>query len=1044
MSLHPTTPPHPRGPTVLRTHVQLIAVVCALGVYADEAQGQRLNIRQYSDIGGTPIGQVYAIHQDHQGYVWFATNAGLARYDGHRLHVVTAEDGLASNSVVLVDGFPEGPLVAATQAGLCLVGAGPITCVGRAEGLVGGQVHDLLLQDDGSIWVATDQGLSVVDATGAVRSHTTADGLPGASVLSLARDGDGTVWAAMSGGLARFTGTAWQAAGPPPTGPPAVVEASPDGLYAGGNGGLSLLRDGRWEVVPLGPDPGRIRVVRRGPDGTLWVGGLRTLHRVSGSDLRRFTAENGLPTQDMWDMNVDREGNVWLGSDEGLFKVVPGPFDAFTQAQGLPHSFVRALVETDDGRLWFGTREGLALRSGSGMVEVPFAAEAPDPRIYSLAEAPRGGLLVGTPGGLVHRDPSGLLQTYDTTNGLPHDFVISLLAEGDDKVWIGSFGGLRLWRDGALEPPPHPETGTVDVLSLAMDGKGRLWIGRYAGGVVVVDADSLIHMDASSGLSDQAIWSMAADPSGGMWVGTNGEGAFHVSDDGIRRLTSDDGLADDFVWQVGVDRRGAVWFYTASGLNRLQDGVVHYYGAADGLTDLEGAAAAFVEDREGRLWFGAGRGVFRYDPTLDRRHPAPPGVRFEGVTEGGSPVPADRLVMGPRATSIVFDFSIPTYRDEDGMRLRYRFAGSGEDWSPPLADPVVSFARLGHGDYRLEVVAESDRGMRSSQVLTVPFTVLPSWWQTWWFRGLVVLLVAGALTSVPLIRSHHLKGEQERLEALVHQRTEELERKTLDLQGEIEERERSEQARELLQSQLWEAQKMEVVGRLAGGVAHDFNNLLAVVLGHADLLMEEAPEDSEFRAGLGEIRASANRGAKLVSRLLAFSQKQIGRKERLDLAEALTDSLSVLHRLVDGHLDFHTAVPTEPLWVVGDRGQLNQVLMNLALNAQDAMPEGGRLEVALASEHLTEAVRSVPSSPVPPGRYAVLTVADTGEGMDAETLSRAFEPFFTTRPVGEGSGLGLSTVYGIVEMHEGHLQVRSAPGEGTRFEIYLPLAADPV
>jgi signal transduction histidine kinase len=240
--------------------------------------------------------------------------------------------------------------------------------------------------------------------------------------------------------------------------------------------------------------------------------------------------------------------------------------------------------------------------------------------------------------------------------------------------------------------------------------------------------------------------------------------------------------------------------------------------------------------------------------------------------------------------------------------------------------------------------------------------------------------------------------------------------------------------------QLAQAQKMEGIGRLAGGIAHDFNNLLTPIVGYTDLAIAGVPADSAARKDMSLVRTAAGRAKEVVAQLLAFGRAQVLDTRRLDLADAVAEfepllrkSLSVNHELV--------VVGQAGVVVEADRAKVQQVLMNLVLNAADAMPGGGRVEVHITSEDHSAANPADPE-PLPAGRYGVISVRDFGVGMDEATRQRAFEPFFTTKPRGKGTGLGLSTAYGIVRQHRGTITVESEVGAGTRMRVLLPLAQD--
>ena len=243
--------------------------------------------------------------------------------------------------------------------------------------------------------------------------------------------------------------------------------------------------------------------------------------------------------------------------------------------------------------------------------------------------------------------------------------------------------------------------------------------------------------------------------------------------------------------------------------------------------------------------------------------------------------------------------------------------------------------------------------------------------------------------------------------------------------------------RKRLEEQFRQAQKMEAVGRLAAGVAHDFNNLLTAILGTTDLMIEDLPADDPDREGLLDIRGAAERAAVLTRQLLTFSRQQVVSPRMLRLNELITDLVKLLRRLLGEDVTIASALAPDCGAVKADPGQLEQVLVNLAVNARDAMPNGGRLtietrNVDLDADYPTERVM------IPAGRYVMLAVTDNGTGMDAQTNARIFEPFFTTKPVGKGTGLGLATVYGVVQQSGGYIWLYSELGHGTSFKIYLP------
>jgi PAS domain S-box-containing protein len=245
--------------------------------------------------------------------------------------------------------------------------------------------------------------------------------------------------------------------------------------------------------------------------------------------------------------------------------------------------------------------------------------------------------------------------------------------------------------------------------------------------------------------------------------------------------------------------------------------------------------------------------------------------------------------------------------------------------------------------------------------------------------------------------------------------------------------------RRALEEQLRQSQKLEAIGRLAGGVAHDFNNILMSIMGSADLLMMELPPEDRARGEANEIKQSVQRGAGLTRQLLAFSRRQAASPRLFDLGDVVGGMETMLRRLIGPEIEFDITRPPASVCVIADPAQIEQVVLNLAINARDAMPDGGRLAIAVDDVDLHDSAAAAPVEGQA-GRYARLSVADNGTGIDEQTRARLFEPFFTTKEQGKGTGLGLSIVYGIVKQSGGYVSVSSEVGRGDTFVIYLPVA----
>lgn len=297
-------------------------------------------------------------------------------------------------------------------------------------------------------------------------------------------------------------------------------------------------------------------------------------------------------------------------------------------------------------------------------------------------------------------------------------------------------------------------------------------------------------------------------------------------------------------------------------------------------------------------------------------------------------------------------------------------------------------------------------------------------------RAVVVRNITAQKQAEIKLKQHH-----DQLEDLVKARTAELETANEKLLQEMAEREH-------LEEQFRQSQKMEAIGRLSGGIAHDFNNLLIPIIGYVELGMMNLPPDSKLYVNLLQIKEAADRAAHLTRQILAFSRQQVLEIEVLDLNEVIVEFKQMIQRLIREDIELKTVLAPSLHRIRADKAQIEQVLVNLVVNARDAMPKGGKLAIETENVFLDEVDTEHYAGAQTPGHYVMMAVSDTGHGMDAETKKRIFEPFFTTKERDQGTGLGLATVFGIVKQHQGNIWVYSEPGQGTTFKIYLPKTED--
>lgn len=1025
---------------------------------------------QFED--GLPHNTVHAIAQTRDGYLWVGTLEGLARFDGHRFTVFRPGNtpGLASGNIRRLLETRDGALWIATEKGLSRYLEGAFSHYSTEEGLAGNQVRELFEMEDGSLWVGTVTGLSIYE-NGGFREPSYE---PFNDVIrAMTQHPDGTIWVAgarnlysvKDGRVVSYGHDGADIAGPINLFRTLTIDAD-QALWGGSMVGLARFQDGTFSIFgrAAGLPHEVVNTVFEDSRGTLWVGTHGGLSRFQNGQLIDELDAIGHAYDVVFAITEDREGHIWIASRDGLSQLRPRPFTAVTTRDGLGHNNTMAVLEDRDGKIWAGSWGGGVQALDDGEVKVSLnrenALETSSEQAMSsdfalsLCETRNRGLWVGMDYDHgIYRFEAGKVTHYSAEQGLRPSAVRVIYEDRNENIWAGTYMGLHRYRDGKFTRMTAGD-GLPDahVSVIAEDRQGNVWFGS-GGGLTRYDGGSFTTFTTADGLPADSILFLYPDNDDNLWIGTRGGGLVRLREGRFTSYDVSRGLFIDDIISIVEDEFRNLWMGSRFGVFRVSkddldavdrgelDRVVSTsYGKDDGLLSIQCNGAGkppVIRSRDGRIYFVTTKGLAVADPArILEREPRAPAIRIERLVHGGrslDPGNVSRLSAGGRHLEVHYtalSFSAP-----ERSRFQYKLDGFDEDWVDAGNRRAAYYSNLRPGHYTFRVKGASSEGVWNEEGAALSFYLAPRLYQTWWFLLSCVLVLGGAVFGLYSLRLRHLTRREARLRSLVNDRTS-------DLQAEIVERQQAEDALRKSQDQAMRRERLAVVGQLSAGMAHEFNNLLTVVQGHASLLLKDAVLPKGATDSLRSIAQSSERGALLIQQMLAFSRKQAMQKTAVDLNRLIDRFARMLARVL-GEESVLTCHCGESLPLVEvDPGLIEQCLINLALNARDAMPGGGTLTVATeAVEICQESARDLAEGRS--GTFVCLTVSDTGCGMQPAVVSHIFEPFFTTKEVGKGSGLGLASVYGIIQQHDGWIEVSSTVGQGTAFKIFLPASQKP-
>ncbi|MCP2597399.1 ATP-binding protein, partial [Candidatus Aminicenantes bacterium AC-335-G13] len=1072
---------------------------------------------------------VLSIYEDSSGNLWIGTERGLNKFDRknekfiHFLHDKNNPYSISDNRIFCIYEDRMGNLWIGTQNGLNKFLPDQEKFISyyhdpkNPYSLSNNVVRAIFEDKKGNLWIGTDYGLNKFDRKNNKFIHYVNNpenpwSISNDLIRVIYEDRDGNLWI---------------------------------GTYGGGLNLFDRKNEKFYTYLYTPGIPFRFRgsyifTIYEDDTGLLWIGtyggGIIKLNKKI--KFLHYSHEpdnpNSLNSNMVFSIYEDRSGILWIGTYGGglnKFDRKKGKFTHYMHDPKNPYSLsnnnVRCITEDNEGNLWIGTYKGLN----------KFDRKKEKFVIYKV-------------------DPNN-------PNSLSSNYIRALLVDREGNLWIGTYGGLhkfdkRKKKIIRYKNNPNDPYSISDnrVFSIYEDKDGNLWIGTLKG-LNKFDKErekfTVYKHDSKNpeSLSNNFVLCIYEDRSGILWVGTYGGGLnkFDRKKETFTHYTTDSGLPNNVVYGILEDEEGNLWLSTNNGLSKFNPKTETFrnYDISDGLQGNEFNSGAYFKSKSGEMFFGGINGFNSFYPSEVKNDPYMPeivitdfrlfnkslsiGEKFKNhIILEKSITETKEIILPYNANNFTIEFSALHFVNPHKNQYAYKLEGIDKDWNYVGNRNFATYTNLHPGEYVFKIIASNCDGIWNNKGMSLKLRILPPFWMTWWFRGLLVGLILGLIFSGYWIRTQAIRRRAKLLEKQVEERTiqlrkinEEIKRAYSILQvlisqfpqgviltnpsgkiilsnplgeeyinligeyddsgnithfgkysiNEIIEKSKKEGMKielespykkifklesrelllnsnekgilfvikdvteELLREEVQKQQeRLALIGKLAAGIAHDFNNILTAILGNCELIQLKKGLPDEIKNRINAIIEQGERASTLIKQILDFSRRSISEMKPLNLLSFLKETLKLLERTIPENIKIEFNYSCDEYWAMIDIIQFQQVITNIALNAKDAMPYGGKFIIELSKKYFEGGNK--PFVEMKDGEWIILKLKDTGVGIPEENLPHIFEPFFTTKPPGRGTGLGLSQVYGIVKQHNGYIRVESKVGKGASFIIYLP------
>jgi ligand-binding sensor domain-containing protein/signal transduction histidine kinase len=986
---------------------------------------------------GLPNNRTITWENDKHGTMWLGTLRGLAEFRGGKFKTYTVQDGLPSDTVFRLGLDSKENLWISTTRGLARLAGGKIErMTGQKDfpdtTFLGMNFPSNCYEDSrGTRWMTTPTHL-LSYGEGGVTRYEKKSILSNPNIQAIHEDAQGTLWIATAGGLNSFAG-------------------------------------GRFTSYNVSKDQNEnnILLMREDREGSLWLATGKGIARFADGVFERYDRKDGLTDNSVVDMLIDREGSIWVGTDGGgLDRFRDEKFVTYSSKVGLSYDMVLSAYQDRSGAIWIGTTFGGLNRLKDGFITVFDYKQGPSlTNIRSLGEDKEGTIWIGCDRGCFRLTNGTVSMVSKMIDGAPDILAGTFLLTKSGDWLVASRNKLFVYRGGKFITVTTVGTEPLQrdfIGELFEDSHGTIWIATQAA-LYWYREGKLERIRPEQGFTAKWATGLYEDPEGAVWFGAENAGIFRFKDGRFVNISPRQGLFDYVAYTVFEDQAGYLWMSSNKGvyrvskkeLNDVADGKAQFvhstsYGTADGMESREcngGNAPSGFKLRDGRICFATTRGLTMVNPANIRVNPVPPPVVIDEFLVEGERQRSQESVHVPAGKSrFEFHYAGISFAGSKEVRYKYQLVGLDEGWIDAGARRDAYYTHLDPGKYTFRVIAANSDGIWNENGASASFVLEPHFYQTAWFIGLAIFAFLTGGPAFYFYRMRSMTKRRAELEKTVQERTGELQKTVTNLKE--------------TQNQLILSEKMASLGQLTAGIAHEIKNPLNFITNFAVLsqdltkdLREELSHErdrvdkkraleiegilNDLDQNVTKINEHGKRADSIVRGMLLHSRGKAGERQLTDLNALLAEYTNLAyHGMRAQDSSFNVKIETDFDPAVGKVNvvpqDLSRAFLNIVNNACYAAYDKRRTAGNGFSPVVRVSARNFADN-------VEIRIRDNGSGIPLAIREKIFNPFFTTKPAGSGTGLGLSLSYDIVtQEHKGEIRIDTKEGEYTEFIITIP------